>query len=112
MRNAKNVIWGSFLILIGVLLLLERLGTVRLPEGTLWPIVLLALAANSAAERRPATAAMFLVLSLVFLSVTLGWLGLTYHTAWPLLMVAAGLAIVFNALTGSRRSRRLEVNHE
>ena len=112
MRDPKNVIWGLFLILIGVLLMLERLSLLTLPEGTLWPIVLFALAANSAVDRKVSATIMFLALGVIFLSVSLGWFGLTFHTAWPLLMVAAGLAMLFNALTAPRRRGADEVTHE
>jgi len=112
MRDPKNVIWGLFLILIGVLLLLERLHVLIVPAGTLWPIVFIALAANSAVERKASATIMFLALGLMFLGVGLGWFGLTFHTAWPLLMVAAGLGMLINALTAPRRHGADEVTHE
>jgi hypothetical protein len=48
----------------------------------------------------------------MFLGVSLGWFGLTFHTAWPLLMVAAGLGMLINALTAPRRHGADEVTHE
>ncbi|MGH7741316.1 MAG: LiaF transmembrane domain-containing protein [Candidatus Eiseniibacteriota bacterium] len=113
MRHHKNIVWGMFLVVLGVLLLLERVGGVHWPVGSLWPLVFLALAANSAIERQVGGTVMFLLLGLIFFSVTLGWFGLSYHSAWPLMMVAAGLGMVIRAV-GSRRGDResSEVTHE
>lgn len=113
MRDARNIIWGTFLIVIGVLLLMERIGGLQIPVGSLWPLVLFVLAASSAAERNISGAVMFTLLGLVFLSVTFNWFGLSYHRSWPLLMVAAGIGMVIRSLTGARRiAPRDEVPHE
>lgn len=102
MREPKNLIWGAFLILLGVLLFAERLGA-HIPEGALWPLVLFALAASSIVDRRPVRTAVLLALGAICLCASFGWLGLSYAHGWPLVMVAAGLGIILNAVAGGSR---------
>jgi hypothetical protein len=111
MREPKNLIWGTFLILIGVLLFLERLGA-RLPEGGLWPLLLLALAASGIVDRRPVRTVVLLALGAICLCASFGWFGLSYTHSWPLVLVAAGLGIIVNAVAGGTRRPHLEVSHE
>ena len=114
MRNMRSAIWGVFLIALGSLLLLERLGALHLPEGTLWPSILFVVAITHLVERRFGAALMFVMLGFVFLACTLGWYGMSYARSWPLLIVVAGVGIVVRALTGgeSRCRIRGEVEHE
>jgi len=105
MRELKNVIWGSFLILIGVLLLLERFGTLHLPAGSAWPLILFAFAAIAAVDRRVKRAIVLFVLGLICLCASLNWLGFSYAHGWPVLLVAAGLGIIINAFGGRPRGR-------
>ena len=113
MRNMRSAIWGVFLIALGSLLLLERMGAVHLPEGTLWPSILFVIAITHLVTRRFGSALLFLLLGTVFLACTLGWYGMSYAKSWPLLIVVAGVGIVVRALTGESRCRiRGEVEHE
>lgn len=98
MRGIKSPAWGVFIILLGVLLLLERFGIVHYPEGTFWPLLLAMLGVSALIERRFGSSLLFLLLSGVFLAFTLHWHGLTYARGWPLLVVAVGVAIVVSAL--------------
>ncbi len=112
-RNMRSTIWGVFLIALGSLLLLERMGAVHLPEGTLWPSILFVIAIAHLAQRRFGAALMFVLLGTIFLACTLGWYGMSYARSWPLLIVVAGVGIVLRALTGESCCRiRGEVEHE
>ncbi|HET7224540.1 MAG TPA: DUF5668 domain-containing protein [Candidatus Eisenbacteria bacterium] len=99
MRGIKSPAWGVFIILLGVLLLLERFGVFHYPEGTFWPLLLAMLGVSALIERRIGSSVLFLLLAGVFLAFTLHWHGLSYARGWPLLMVAVGVAIVVSALT-------------
>jgi cell wall-active antibiotic response 4TMS protein YvqF len=99
MRGMKSPAWGVFIVLLGVLLLLERFGVVHYPEGTFWPLLLAMLGVSALIERRLGSSVLFLLLAGVFLAFTLHWHGLSYARGWPLLMVAVGVAIVVSALT-------------
>jgi len=113
MRDTHNIIWGVFLITIGVLLLLERMGGLKLPTGSLWPLVLFALAVSSAVRGRIVSTILFTMLGTIFLGVTFNWFGLSYHKSWPLLMVAAGTVMVVRSFIHEPRIvRRVEVPHE
>jgi hypothetical protein len=113
MKDTHNIVWGVFLIVIGVLLLLERVGGLNIPTGSLWPLILFALAVNSAVKGRVLATIMFTLLGVIFLGVTFNWFGLSYAHSWPLLMVAAGVAMVVRALTGAPRiARHDEAPHE
>jgi len=105
MRESKNAVWGSFLILVGVLLPLERSGWLHVPHGSAWPLILFAFAADSAIDRRITRAIVLTLLGAIALCASFSWLGLSYTHSWPLLLVAAGIAIVINALTGGPRRR-------
>ena len=114
MRKRRSIVWGSFLIALGGVLLLERFGQLHVPAGSLWPMILFAVGVAELVEMRFAAAAFFMLLALVFLSCTLGLFGMTYERSWPLLMVAAGVGMVLRALTGagSRRWSGKEADHE
>lgn len=100
MRGIRSSAWGVFIILLGVLLLLERFGIVHYPEGTFWPLLLAMLGVSALIERRIGSSVLFLLLAGVFLAFTLHWHGLSYGRGWPLLLVAVGVAIVVSAITG------------
>ncbi len=122
-RSLKTMIWGWFLIGIGVLFLLDRFRVVNLPNiGLMWPLVFVAIAAIHVIERRPGGAVMFLLMGAWFQACTLEWHGITYGKSWPLLLIAVGIGIVVRAFTGEderfraairerRRRRREERGH-
>ena len=106
-RSTKKVIWGIFLIALGVLFLFERFepwGIAGLGEW--WPLILVVIGITRLMERRVGSALTMLLLGAWFLAVTSGWLGLTWHNSWPLVLVAVGVGIVVKALTGEERCRR------
>jgi len=109
----KNVVWGSIVIALGVLLLMSRLDLLHVTFANLWPLILLAIGIAHLGERRIGSGVMLILLSAAFLGCTFHWLGMTYERSWPLFMIAAGTGMVIRALTGGERLRRRgEVNHE
>src|SRR6185295_10197653 len=112
-RSYRSVVWGLFLVALGVAFLLDRMGMLRVGNiGDLWPIVLFVIAVTHIAERRYPAAVMFVTLGLVFSAINFGWMGLTYHNGWPLLMIAAGMGMVVKALIGDRPRREREPGEE
>ena len=107
MREIKSTIWGVFLIVLGGLLLWERLGNVDIPSGTLWPLILFVIATTKLVERRYGAAVMFVALGGVFLACTLHLYGMSYERSWPLFMVAVGLGMVVRSLTREREIFRV-----
>ena len=115
--SRKTLVWGLFLIALGGVFLLGRLGLVEVRwVGELWPAVFFAIAANHFMDRRPGSGVMFTLMGVWFFACTFGWLGLTYRNSWGLLLVAVGLGIVIRAISGEEPRRRIwrerEARHE
>jgi hypothetical protein len=110
----SRVIWGVFLIVAGGLLLAERFAGLHVPSGSIWPLLIFALALGHFVRGRIGTGVMFTLIGATFLACAFGWFGMTYHRSWPLLMVAAGAGMVVKAITGgeSWRWRAPEGHHE
>jgi hypothetical protein len=113
-RRNRQILWGLFLVAVGVAFLLDRAGLVDLPGlRHFWPMVFVVLAASRALARRPGAAAMFALMALAFFAAEFRWFGLGYHTFWPLLLVAVGAGIVIRVLSGEdARCARGEAYHE
>ena len=108
-RPARTVIWGLFLIALGLAFLFERTGLIGVSVAArFWPAVLFVIAVIHVVERRFGAAVMFVGLGAWFLAVNFGWRGLTYSNSWGLVLVAGGLGIVVRALTGDDRPRHRE----
>jgi hypothetical protein len=106
-RSRKRVIWGVFLIALGVLFLFERFAPWGLAGlGEWWPLILIAIGIIRLVERRVGSALTMLLLGAWFLVVTSGWWGFTWHNSWPLALVAWGMGIVVKTLTGEESHRR------
>ena len=102
-RDIKRVVWGIFLIGLGVLFLLERTGawaSIGLAEW--WPLILIVIGVTRLVDGRLGAALTMFLLGGWFLAVTSGWMGLTYQNSWSLVLVAVGAGIVVKALTGER----------
>ena len=97
----KRVVWGLFLIGLGTVLLLMQLGIVQIPGlWRFWPVVFGVTAVGQLTERKPGGAAMSVLMGLAFFAAQFGWLGLSYRSFWPLLVVAVGVGIALAAISG------------
>jgi hypothetical protein len=104
--HRDRIIWGLFLVALGVVLLLDRVGPWRMPGlGQLWPVILIVFALVRLFEGRPGSALTLAGLGFWFLAVEFTWYGLNWLNSWPLALVAVGLGIVVRALTGEDRRR-------
>ncbi|OGF13177.1 MAG: hypothetical protein A2W00_13965 [Candidatus Eisenbacteria bacterium RBG_16_71_46] len=102
-RVTKSMVWGTFLIALGALMLLERLGVLAVPPATrLWPAILIALGVARFAEGRVGAGLTWMLAGGWLLACGFGWLGLTFGNSWPLLLVALGVGIVVRALRHER----------
>jgi hypothetical protein len=103
-----RVFWGLFLILMGVLFLLDQLG--KLDFGSIvsryWPLFLILIGLWQLVTNnfRNVGGPLFLILvGVIFQLGRLEILGrIAWHYVWPLLIILVGLWIVFGAL--SRRT--------
>ena len=97
---AKRILWGVFLIVVGGLLLMARLDYVDIPSiWKFWPMVFVAIGAGHLLERRPGGAASMLLMGLSFFAAEFRWLGLSYHTFWPLLVISVGVGLVLRSIS-------------
>ena len=99
-RERRRIVWGVILIALGIVLLLGQLGYAGLiPPVHWWPSILFIIgAAQIFTAERPKTVASgvsLMLLSLWFFACTYHWYGLTYRTAWPLLLVIFGWEVIF-----------------
>jgi hypothetical protein len=106
-RDTKKIIWGVFLIALGVMFLLERFGVWSFTHlGEWWPLILIVIGITRLVERRLGSALTMILLGGWFFACESNWMGLDYHNSWPLVLVAVGVGIVVRALTGEERRHK------
>lgn len=105
-RNASRAVWGLFLLLVGGALLAANLGWI---DGqhvwSYWPFLLMALGGVKLlfARQEGCGNGLWLLLAGVYgwLSIWNVW-GLTWGTAWPIFIIAAGLEMLARPLMRPR----------
>ena len=103
----KRIVWGLFLIGLGAVLLLMQLGILQIPGlWRFWPVVFGVTAVSQLTERKPGAAAMSVLMGVAFFAAQFGWLGLSYRSFWPLLVVAVGVGIALAAISGEENGVR------
>jgi hypothetical protein len=99
-RNWSRIMWGVLLILLGTLLLLERIGL--LPEWAWhfrwWALIVVVIGLGMLIQPRHAervgSGVTFILLGAWFLLVSNDHFGLTWRNSWPLALVAAGAGTI------------------
>jgi len=96
-------IFGVLLVAAGAALLVERLGA--LPGAwrlTVWPILLIAYGIARLTQPQPTgrEGLFFVIAGAWWYAGIAGWL--SFARSWPILIVAAGASLVFEAMTASR----------
>lgn len=121
-NHGGTVLVGLLVIAAGLAMLADRIGIsgVHL-SGRYWPLFLIAFGLvrliNAASHRngrpRPRwTGAWFIYLGLWFFVNEFHVFGFDYGTSWPLLIVGAGIGIMWRAIEnpGRRHGRQIEEN--
>jgi hypothetical protein len=113
-----RVIAGLIIIAAGVMLLADRIGISGIHlSGRYWPLLLVAFGfvrlfdsptRRNGRRRSRWTGVWFIYLGLWGLVSEFHLLGLDYNSSWPLLIVGAGIGIVWRAVedTGNRQCRQ------
>ena len=113
-----RVIAGLIIIAAGVMLLADRIGISGIHlSGRYWPLLLMAFGfvrlfdpptRRNGRRRSRWTGVWFIYLGLWGLVSEFHVLGLDYNSSWPLLIVGAGIGMVWRALedTGNRQCRQ------
>jgi hypothetical protein len=99
-----NLVIGAMLVLVGVVILLDRTGTLHWNgQFTLWPLILggigLARFVQTPAGE-PRQGLVLMTAAAWLASVDAGWV--SFEDSWPIVVIAVGLII---ALNGGRRRR-------
>jgi hypothetical protein len=105
-----RLVFGVSVAVIGVLFTLDRLGTLDAGDYLRWwPLALIAIGLVKAGQPRGAPGRIFggvlMVLGVLFLLETLRLASIDFELVFPLLLVTAGSALVWQSMTGSRRRR-------
>src|SRR5262245_20620975 len=105
---------GLVILGAGLVMLLNRTGAVAFDVGRLIaPGVLVALGLTRLASGWGTADARWCALTGLWFIMLAGWMivsdfhlfGLSYRTSWPLVIVAAGVVLVLQELTGARGAR-------
>ena len=114
MRRAGSTLSGLVLIAIGGYFLLDRVAGVHLPRlGAYWPLLLVLLGVSRLVAGRPASGIALVLMGTAFLTGSMGWIGFSLSTVWPLLIVAAGVGMVIRAFVNcDSKSANGTVQHD
>ena len=108
-RSTGRAVIGLYLILIGGLIIAENLGfDIRRGVWNYWPLLIIGMGgakiAFSAGDRETIGSGIWILLGGIYCWVSVWNLwGLTWHTAWPIFLVAGGLGMIVEPRRGRRR---------
>ena len=106
-RAVSSFVWGLALIAFGTVLMMRQFGTMDIPPlHVWWPLIFVVLGVIRIGELRIGSGIFMIALGAWFYACQTEWHGLTYGNSWPVVIVAAGLKIVIQSLTGERWGRR------
>lgn len=109
-RSYSQVTIGLIFMAAGLLIFLDRIGTIELGDlSRLWPLILIAIGASrflgSREDRGLGTGLWLILTGLWFLGVNYDFMGMSYRNSWPLLLVLVGVSMVWRALFDRGRAR-------
>jgi predicted membrane protein len=91
---------GLVLVVIGVVILLDHMGYIPAERiWRLWPVILIVVGAvKFFKECNRALGAVLMVIGAFFLSNNLGFTRLNWNDLWPLVLIAAGVALIWSRI--------------
>ncbi len=106
-HSKQRIILGGFLVTVGILALLDKLGILSI--GNLlqfWPILFVLIGimkiANSRAPSSLVMGGSFIVLGIVMMLSHLGVFHFTWRDLWPILLIGVGHTIMFKNCSHDR----------
>jgi hypothetical protein len=112
-EGGYQVAWGLVFVVVGVALLGERMGFLGTESsGRIWPLIVIAVALaklaqpTTTAPRPHRSGAGLLFIGLWGLANEMHLGGLDYRTSWPILVIGAGVSIVWQAFRGGPPGER------
>lgn len=97
--NGSNsgLLWGGFLIVLGIIILLEHLGIVPPIEFyRFWPLILVLIGLTHLLRRgQRATGMMWIAIGTVFQLQQLGIAHVSWGDIWPVVLIVAGIIMIW-----------------
>jgi hypothetical protein len=105
--DASAVATGIFLIGIGVLFFLDRLGFADFNHvvHNWWPMIVVALGVRKALGRNPWGGLWLIAIGTWLQLASLRVFGLTFNSSWPLLLIFLGAGMILRTVIESSRRR-------
>jgi predicted membrane protein len=104
-RGASHgVVWGAFICLIGVLILLDHLGYISVDHlWRFWPMILIVAGlAHVTQQGKRAWGTCLVVVGVLFQLDSLSLIRFHIADLWPLAIIAAGLTMIWGSLEARR----------
>jgi hypothetical protein len=102
---------GIFLLLVGVVLLLDKIDILNInildnvSIWRLWPVIFMAIGIsqllNASSPREYHKGFWMIFLGIWFITSELHIFGLSYHNSWPILIIGIGLGILWKSFYNS-----------
>ncbi|TFW33386.1 LiaF transmembrane domain-containing protein [Massilia horti] len=113
----RQLVWGLVLVVIGVLVLLDRLGIADLWNWWHYlPLLLVVIGINRTIGYPTAgdfAGGLWLALIGIWLFATLeGMFGLNFRNSWPIVIIISGLAVAIKPIMARHFRSRQQVHHE
>ena len=102
-----QIILGGFVILLGVLFLLDNLDILEFHHAiAFWPAVFIVMGVvkllDSSSTNGKLIGAALIGVGVVLTLKRLGFLYVSWHTIWPVILIMVGGAVVYKAIAGRR----------
>jgi predicted membrane protein len=103
----SQVVLGVLVIAIGLLFLLDNLDIIDTHRAlAFWPLAFIVAGAvklfDTGSHNGKAVGLALIAVGAMLMLQRLGWLYFSWHTMWPVVMIALGGLVVFRALAGRR----------
>ncbi len=112
-RSRKNLIWGIALIVVGSVLLMDRMNIIESDMvWHFWPVIVGLFGLNkiiSARKPMHIVKGSFLIFLAFWIYVSIEHLwGLSFRTSWPIILIACGITSIAGALIKSHKNSHQE----
>jgi predicted membrane protein len=106
--TTHGIVWGGAICIVGIMLLLDRMGLVSADHlWRFWPMLMIVAGAiNLTQPGKRQWGAFLVVLGALFQLSSLNILHLQWSELWPVMIIAAGAMMIWNSIETRRRRAR------